>query len=104
MSTPPILILRKGTASSAEIALVRKAGVVVLTVKDPNDVRYLEAPLTRVGRLPAVAIKLVRQAMSDKYGKIDRDNIRDELFRVFMEDTQPEPPKPLNQSETTPPA
>ncbi len=92
-STPPILILRKGAASSAEITLVRKAGIVVLIVKDPNDVRYLDPPLQPVERLPGIAIKLVREAMSKQYGSIDYDRIKAELFRVFMEDTAPAPVK-----------
>ncbi len=64
--TPPILILKAGTASAKDIALARAAGVLVLVVKDATDVRYMDPPLMATTRLQQVALQFVRDIGSGK--------------------------------------
>lgn len=46
MSTaPPILVIPIGAATEQDIALCRAAGVVVLAVADPSQVRFVELPI-----------------------------------------------------------
>lgn len=90
MSTPPILIIKRGSASASDIRLARAAGIVVLVVKDAADVRYMDPPLAPIGRLPAVAIEIIKTIQ--KEGKLwSRDDVNRHLAAALMQDAQPAP-------------
>lgn len=94
MSIPPILLIKRGSVSARDIALARKAGVLVVVVKDPADVRYMHPPLAPMSRFQALAMEMVRGALG-KDRTIHVHDIKERLAQVFMEDTRPEQPKPI---------
>lgn len=92
MNTPPILIIKKGSASASDIALARKAGVLVMVVADAADVRYMDPPLVPTSRLGNVAIRLIKELHKQpSYGSLRQDDLVAELAKVFLQDEQPLP-------------
>lgn len=61
MNTPPILIIKQGNASADDIALLRSAGIAVMEVENPDDVRYLDPPLAAVSGIEALCVQMVSE-------------------------------------------
>ena len=95
MPTPPILILKAGTATKKDIALMRKHGVAVLEVVDPKDVRYMDPPLATVNGIEALCFKLVDELSQSKYGSdaINRDEVRKRIAMHVMADCRGKQPQ-----------
>lgn len=92
MTAPPLLVIKCGSVSTRDVALCRKAGIIVVQVKDPADVRYVEAPLSR-SRLERVAVKLVAEIRAGKtMYTSDVDKRLADAF--FADETPPVPSAP----------
>ena len=93
MPIPPLLVIRRGSASSNDIKLIRAAGIAVLQVKDPADVRYVEAPMPR-SRAERVAMKLMADIR--KGGIVLGSEVDKRLADAVMADESPPAPKPVS--------
>lgn len=93
---PPLLIIKRGSASRDDIKLLRSCGIAVVPVKDPADVRFMQAPLEPLARLPAIAVRLVREINSASGTYVDRDKIRARLLDAFLSDEQPPTAKEIS--------
>ena len=76
MNTPPILVIPIGTATDEDVALCRAAGVVVLRVPDPSQVRFVEPPI----REPNVVRVCVRIAKA----LADGNNMTQNMARALI--------------------
>lgn len=94
MSTPPLLILKKGSATKADIEMVRKAGIAVLVVMNPDDVRYMDPPLERTTRIQALCFAMVQKLLNEG-GTINRDDVRRKVTAMVMADAQPAQASPV---------
>lgn len=94
MSTPPILVIKEGTADSAGIVALREAGLLVLIVKDVRDVRYMEPPIT-----PATRYERAARIIAKKLARgepIYTDKTRTELIEALLADASPPEAAPID--------
>ncbi len=95
MTNPPILILKKGTATKADIALMRKAGVAVLEVASPGDVRYMDPPLSAVSGIEALCFTMVDNAIA-KDSSLYPSAIKERIVGLVMSDCRGKKPLPVS--------
>lgn len=88
MSTPPILIIKRGSCTKKDIELVRKAGVAVLEVEDPKDVRYMDPPLEPTTRIEVLCRKIVENTLR-KDVTLYPSQIKERIWQMVMNDAQP---------------
>jgi hypothetical protein len=60
----PLIVIKTGTVTKADISRLRKSGLCAIESSDPQAIRYLEPPPLGYGEQEAAAIKLFRHVMS----------------------------------------
>jgi hypothetical protein len=83
VTTPPILIVKQGTTSKSDIAMLRKCGIAVLPVRDIGDVRYMDPPMSvPADQFRQEAVRMVEELLNVKYGSLNTDEAGRRMLRV----------------------
>lgn len=85
-STPPILIIKRGNAASHDIALMRKAGIAVLQVDDPKEVRYMDPPLAAKSRIMDLCFTLIDDMFKGNNSYIQQSDVKSRIVKMVIED------------------